>query len=194
MQMTKLPINVLVLSLWVSDLTGTCAGGLSRLQSGSEDQPSKAILRISERISEIADAFNYRLVRAYKVEPDEWDMEERRPLLINHSYYTLFSRDPDSLLDLGPMHKGVSSKRMSANILVFKDADLAGRELLRLRKKLGANIGARVVKADENGFEVRATLRSHVAVRHGANLVLLETDKQGETMTAIATKLKQASW
>ena len=189
-----LPVTVLALSLWLGDLSGGCAEVLSLVQAGSDDQSSKAVLRIAERISEIADAFNYRPVRAYTVEPDEWDTDARRPLLLKHAYYSLYSRDPDSLLDLGPMHMGASSKRMTAIILLFKDAELANKELVALRSKLEGDIGAKVVTADESGFEVVAALRSHVAVQRGAKVVLLETDKQEKTMTAMATKLRQASW
>jgi len=193
MPVTKLPVTVLALTLWLCDLSGACAGVVAPSQSDSKDQSSKAILHMAKELSETADAFNYRPVRAYTVEPDEWDTDARRPLLLRHVYYTLFSREPESLLDLGPMHRGVSSKRVSAVILLFKDAESAGKELLALRKKLEGDIGAEVVRDDENGFEVRAVLRSHVAVRRGAKVILFETDKQVETMSDMATKLGQAS-
>jgi hypothetical protein len=187
MVITKLLISLLI-------LTNFRADRLPRLQTGGQEQLSAAAALIDEAISRIADEFDYRSFRAYSVIPDEWDTDERRVLLDSHVYYSLYSRDPDSLLDLGPMHQGVSRKHIRALILLFKDTDLADTELLQLRKKIEGDIGAEVVKESETGFAITTVFRSQIVVRRGARVILLETDKQHETMRAMAEKLEQANW
>ena len=192
MQISRLLISVLAITVCLNYLPG--AAGFSRHQLSSEEQSSEAVLHIAEIISRAADSFNYRSIRAYKVEPDEWDTVERQQILVTHAYYSLYSRDPDSLLDLGPIHRGVSSKHIQAIILVFKDADLAGREVLRLSKTIAGDLGAEVVKTGENGFEIRGVFRNQIAVRRGAKVILLVTDTQRETMAAMTAEIERASW
>jgi hypothetical protein len=190
--MNSLSTILVAITLCLSYLPGDCAAGSSQRQR--QEQSSEAVLHIAEIIDQVAESFNYRSVRAYEVEPDEWATAERQQILITHAYYSLFSRDPDSLLDLGPMHRGVSSRQISAIILLFKDADLARKEMLRLSKTLEGDLGAEVVNTGENGFEIKGVWRNQIAVRHGAKVILLKTDKQRETMAAMTAKIKQASW
>src|SRR5829696_5641435 len=124
MHITKFPVSLLAVALWLSNQSITCAGGFCQLQPDGQEQASKAVLHMAEVLDKVADSFNYRSVTAYKVIPDEWDTDKRRPLLVAHAYCSLFSRDPDSLLDLGPMHRGVSRKHIRAIILLFKDAEV----------------------------------------------------------------------
>jgi tryptophanase len=103
----------------------------------------------------------------------------------------LFSRDPDSILDLGPMHEGVSSKRIDAIILAFKKVKWADAEVARLKKDLLDNIGAHLIASDANGFEIKTAGRTYVTVRHGATLVFLSTGPEEEALRIIASKLQQ---
>ncbi len=194
MKIAKLPVSLLAIALWLSNVSNTYAGGLCQLQPDNQEQAAKEVLNMVEVLDHIADSINYRSIKAYKVIPDEWDTDDRKPLVVAHAYCSLFSRDPDSLLDLGPMHRGLSSKHIRTIILLFKDAEVASKETVLLRQKIEGDIGARVIKTDENGFEVRAISRSQIAVRRGAKLILLETDKQVKTMSDIAGKLEEASW
>lgn len=194
MHIIKLPIGLLAISLMLSNLSSVRVGGLSKLQSGSQEESSKTVVHMAEVLDRIAASLNYRSVRAYKVEPDDWDTDERQALLVTHAYYSLFSREPDSLLDLGPMHRGVSRKHIRVIILLFKDAERAGKETVLLRRKMEGDIGARVIKADQNGYEIRAAIRSQIAVRRGAKVIVLETDKQGEAIRTMGAKLEQANW
>jgi hypothetical protein len=115
-------------------------------------------------------------------------------MLLGHSYLTLFSRDPDSLLDLGPMHQGVSSKRIDVIVLEFRNAELAAREVTRMKEKAQDNIGTKVIRSSANGFEVKTALKSYVALRHGTRVASFETRGQEDVMRSIAYRLQQAEW
>ena len=152
------------------------------------------MFRIGGILAGIADESDYRAVKWSVVERDEWDEDEPRRLLAGHSYYSLFSRDPKSLLDLGPMHQGVSSKSIQSTVLVFKNAESAARQVARLKEKNLNNIGAVLKRSDSRGFYIHTAGRSYCAVRRGASVVLLDTQDQEETMKAIADKLAKAEW
>ena len=156
-------------------------------------QDSRGLLRPGEILVGIANESDYRAIKGWP-SPDALDSEEWRLLLVDHAYYTLFGRDPNSLPDLGPMHRGVSNKRIDSTILVFKSADLAAHEVARLKAKNLDNMGAIVKRSDSNGFHIGTIGRTYCAVRHETTLVLLETRDQVETMIAIVDKLARARW
>ena len=195
MNTSRLLISALLLSLSPGSVTSPTASVLSQLQAAIQDQ-STTTAHLAEIINDVADHFNYRSVNIYEVKPDEWEADDRRLLLITHAYYDLYSRDPDSLVkSYGPIEAGVSSKHIMVAILLFKDADLVGNALFLLQKKMEDNIGAKVLKADENGFEVTTAVSGNeIALRRGTKVILLKTDKQTETMQAMAEKIEQASW
>src|SRR2546426_1384952 len=97
-------------------------------------EDSRGLLRLGEILVGIANESDYRAIKGWP-SPDALDSEEWRRLVVDHAYYTLFSRDPNSLPDLGPIHRGVSNKRIDSTILVFQSTDLAAREVARLKAK-----------------------------------------------------------
>jgi hypothetical protein len=195
MHLFKCSIPMLGIFLLMVSLASACAIDPSDADSHRVQQDASGVSRIGEILARIASDSNYRAVKASVVgPPDEWDADEPRRLLIDHAYYSLFCRDPKSLLDLGPMHRGVSSKSIYSTILVFKNAELAASEVGRLKEKRLDNIGAIVLRSDASGFYIKTIGRSYYVVRHGARVVLLDTHDQEETMKAIAYKLDKAEW
>jgi len=194
MRVFKCSFPTLCIFLWMVNLANACAMDHSDADSHRVQQDASGVSRIAGILASIASASDYRAVKWSVVEPDEWDADEPRRLLVDHAYYSLFSRDPKSLLDLGPMHQGVSSKRIHSTILVFKYAQLAVSEVARLKEKRLDNIGAIVIRSDSNGFHIKTIGRSYCVVRHGAKVVLFDTRDQEETMKAMADKLEKAEW
>ena len=194
MHLFKCSIPIIGILLWMVNLASACAIDPSDPDSHSVQQDASGVSRIAEILASIASDSYYRAVKVAVVGPrDEWDEDEPRRLLIDHAYYSLFCRDPKSLLDLGPMHRGVSSKRINSTILVFKHVELAASEVARLKEKRLDNMGAIVLRSDASGFHIKTIGRSYYVVRHGAKVVLLDTDQE-ETMKVIAYKLDKAEW
>lgn len=194
MHLFKCSIPIFGIFLWIGNPASACAMDPSQADSHRAQQDSSGMSRIAGIIASIANESEYRAVKWSVVEPDEWDADEPRRLLVDHAYYSLFSRDPKSLLDLGPMHQGVSSKSIHSTILVFKYAELAASEVARLKEKRLDNVGAIVMRSDSNGFHIRTIGRSYCVVRHGAKTVLFDTRDQEETMKAMVDKLEKAEW
>lgn len=189
----KCSILIVGASAWIVNPVRAHQLNPSQADSYEVLQDSRGIVRLGEILVDVANESDYRALK-FVLKPDEWDVEEQRRFLVDHAYYTLFSRDPDSLPDLGPMHRGVSNKRIDATILVFKSADLAAREVARLKAKNLDNIGAIVKRSDSNGFHIGMIGRTYCAVRHETIVVLLETRDQEETLMVIADKLARAKW
>ena len=193
MRLIKYILTSLAICLWLGIYANAGAIKSGQLQAGGDEQVSEAVSNISKIIEGAANELDYKMHRGY-LQPDEWNEDERRQQLIDHAYYTLFSRDPKFLLDLGPFHRGVSSKRFDATILIFRSAELAAQELARLKEYHLDNVGVEPLKSDENGFQIKEIGRFYIAVRRGAYLVLLDTTGQDQTVQTIAATLEQSDW
>ena len=168
MRLFKRSIGILGIFLWLVNQATAYAMDPAHAHSHRPQQDSTGLFRIGGILAGIADESDYRAVKWSVVERDEWDEDEPRRLLAGHSYYSLFSRDPKSLLDLGlgPMHQGVSSKSIQSTVLVFKNAESAAGVVARLTEKNLGNIGAILKQSDSKGFYISPIGRSYCAVRH----------------------------
>jgi len=102
------------------------------------------LLRVAKVLEKSADTLGYETVRGYRPS-DEWEAEEKKNLLENHAYYTLFGKDSDdSCLS--------TNGRISVTILVFKDAEFARRQVDEMKKYHSGNMGVKVTKSDETGY------------------------------------------
>lgn len=165
-----------------------------QINTGVNPEVSEMVASIATVVETIGTEFGYKLMRGY-VTGDEWGEEEKSKLLIDRAYYSLFIIDEENPHPHSRMHANFKGN-ISAVVLVFQNADLAAREVARLKEEKLDHLDTEVLKSDENGFKIKGKRISYVAVVHGAKVVLLqesENVKQKNLMT-IADSLEKDAW
>lgn len=155
MKLTKLIIACFCLLVFVGNALGQIAEN-----SVSEMQQVAKVLEKS------ATALGYEAVKGYRPS-DEWEAEEKKVLLENHAYYTLFGKDSDdSCLS--------TNGRIGVTILIFKDAEFARRQVDEMKKYHSGNMGVRVTKSDETSYFLEEVNGFYAAVIQGTKVIFFE--------------------
>jgi len=175
----RLLINVLIVAY-------LCFGVSARpLPGRAHEDVSSEVQRIVETIESSAKGFGYETVRGYRV-PDEWDAEGKTNLLESHAYYTLFGKDSDgSCLTV--------EGRIFITILIFRDAESARHQVAQMKEYHLGNMGYKVLRSDEDGYDLEEINGFYAAVIQDAKVILFEdrSRRQGEVIKALGEKLRK---
>ncbi len=122
--------------------------------------------RVAKVLEKSAIALGYEAVKSYRPS-DEWEAEEKKVLVENHAYYTLFGKDfDDSCLS--------TNGRIGVTILIFKDAELARRQVDEMEKYHSGNMGVKVTKSDETGYFLEEVNGFYAAVVQDTKVIFFE--------------------
>ncbi len=122
--------------------------------------------RVAKVLEKSATVLGYKTVRGYHP-TDEWEAEEKKVLLENHAYYTLFGEDSDgSCLS--------TNGRIGVTTLIFKDAELARRQVDEMKKYHSGNMGVKVTKSDETGYFLEEVNGFYAAVIQDTKVIFFE--------------------
>ena len=156
-----------------------------QVQLANGEGLSPKIIRLVDIIEITTRSLGYRSMRGYKV-PDEWDIGDKKNLITEHAYYTLFGKDSDNTC---LNQKG----RIGITVLVFNDSEIAQQQVAQMKATHLGNIGAKVMQADENGYLIWEVNGWFAVIKIGEKLVLLEdtTRAQGKIIDEIIPQLKK---
>ena len=155
-------------------------------QFGKSSEPPKPASRLAHVVEETARTLGYRSMRGVRV-PDQWAEGEKRDLVVDHVYTTLFGKDSDDSC-LGT--KG----RIGVTILVFNDAETARQHLTQTKTYHLGNLGVKMIKSDDQGYLLEEVNGFYAATIAGAKLVLLEDHSRAQRRiikTLAATVLRE---
>ena len=155
MKVTKIIIACFCLLVFAGNAFGqTTESSVSELQ------------RVAKVLEKSATVLGYKTVRGYRP-TDEWEAEEKKVLIENHAYYTLFGEESDgSCLS--------TDGRIGVTILIFKDAELARRQVDEMKKYHSGNMGVKVTKSDETGYFLEEINGFYVAVVQDTKVIFFE--------------------
>jgi hypothetical protein len=195
MRLIKHSLSVLAICLCSVGYAGSKAVEPRRqINAGATQELSEMVASIATLLETIGTEFDYKWMRCY-VTGDEWDGEGQGKLLIDRAYYSLLIIDEENPHRYGPFHANAKG-HINVVVLVFKNADLAAREVARLKEETLDQFDTEVVKSDENGFQIKGKRISYVAVVHGAKVVLLQENEnlRIKNLTTIAERLEKDAW
>lgn len=155
MKVTKFIIACFCLLVFAGDSLGQpTASTVSDLQ------------HVAKVIEKSAIVLGYKIVRSYRP-TDEWEAEEKKVLIENHAYYTLSGEDSDgSCLS--------TNGRIGVTILIFKDTELARRQVEEMKKYHSGNMGVKVTKSDETGYFLEEVNGFYGAVVQDTKVIFFE--------------------
>ncbi len=155
MKLIKFIIACFCLLVFAGDALGqTTESSVSELQ------------RVAKVLEKSATVLGYKTVRGYRP-TDEWEAEEKKVLIENHAYYTLFGEDSDgSCLS--------TNGRIGVTILIFKDTELARRQVDEMKKHHLGNMGVKVTKSDETGYFLEEVNGFYAAVIQDTRAIFFE--------------------
>jgi len=161
MKLTKFIVACFCLLIFAGDsLAQTSESSISELQ------------RIAKLLEKSAIALGYEAVKSHRPS-DEWEAEEKKALLESHAYYQLLGKDfngscllPDGVIDV--------------TILVFKDAELAHRQVEEMKRHRSGNIGAKITKPDETGYFLEEVNGVYAVVTQDTKVILLEDKSRAQ--------------
>ncbi|MDQ1636944.1 MAG: hypothetical protein QOF62_283 [Pyrinomonadaceae bacterium] len=155
MKLTKFIIACFCLLVIGGDALGqTTESSVSELQ------------RVAKVLEKSATVLGYKTVRGFRP-TDEWETEEKKVLLENHAYYTLFGEDSD-----GSCLR--TNGRIGVTILIFKNDELARRQVDEMKKDHSGNIGFKVTKSDETGYLLEEVNGFYAAVIQDTKVIFFE--------------------
>jgi hypothetical protein len=122
--------------------------------------------RVANVLEKSATVLGYETLRGY-LSTDEWETEEKKALIEDHAYYTLSGKDSDgSCLS--------TDGRIGVTILIFKNDELARRQVIEAKKYHSGNIGFEVTRSDDTGYFLKEVNGFYAAVIQDTRVVFFE--------------------